>query len=198
LIIPIICLIDKLETDEQKITANDICEKYTDQMISYAMKFFYNKQDAEDVVQDALVRVIKNIEKFIGKPEYEIKALLRMYTKNVAITRYNKLKKEGLIQYIDELEHLDSDDTYKYDTCRIDAIDETLESNNNFDSDVNVLWKYVRNLKDLDQQIIIYRFHYNYTVREISKELQIPESTVSTKLNRALKKIRKILEEKKL
>lgn len=39
------------------------------------------------------------------------------------------------------------------------------EDQYDFDNDVSTLFKYVKSLKEIDRQIIIYRIHYNYTIQ---------------------------------
>ncbi len=190
--IPICSLIDSLETEEQKTTARVLYEKYIDKMLAQAKKYFPNPTDAEDIVHDAFVRIIRNIDKFANKPEYEVKALLRTYVYHVAMTLYQKRKENGSLTFHEMLEY----DT-SFDVEIPESPEAILSMNDVYDFDIGVenILKYLKMLKETDRRILIMKFHGQYTVREIAKELEIPESTVSTRLNRALAKIKKILQE---
>ncbi len=176
----IFSLIDTLETDEQQRSARTLYEQYIDTMLACARTYFPNQTDAEDIVHDAFVRVIRNIDKFTDKPEYEVKALLRTYIYHVAMTLYNYRKKTATVAWNDAFEYDEPSEADVYPT-----------ENEPLD-----LLTYVKGLKEIDRMILLYRFHENYTVRAIAREFGMPESTVSTRLNRALAKIRKILKEK--
>ncbi|HCR70453.1 MAG TPA: hypothetical protein DIW23_03335 [Anaerolineae bacterium] len=69
-----------------------------------------------------------------------------------------------------------------------------LEEKNLQNNDANELWKAVQTLNFQDQQIIYLRYFMDLSVNETSEVLQIAEGTVKSRLNRALEKLRNVIQ----
>ena len=73
-----------------------LVEKYQDPLFRAAVKVVRNKEEAEDIVQEAFVKMYKNAEKFQKLDGIEFKSWAYKVAINTAITHYRKLAKGAL------------------------------------------------------------------------------------------------------
>ena len=73
-----------LSPDERGFV-EDIYLKYEKKLYAEALGITGNRHDAEDAVENAVLGVIGNISRFIGKSDREIASQLYIYTKYAAI-----------------------------------------------------------------------------------------------------------------
>jgi len=174
-------IINTLETEEQRTTADNICNDYYEFMYRISFKILRNVPDAEDAVVQTVINICKSIDAFIGKHQSDIKRMVGRYTYNAAINIYNKNK---LIQehteIITENEKLDA-------SLTVDEYEFITDPNN-----YGVLQKYIVKLDPITKQLLVYRYVHGLSCKVIGKMLNIPASTVSTKINRALKKMKEM------
>ncbi len=94
-----------LEEDERSL-AELIYIKYKRQIYKIAYSILNNHHDAEDVLNDVVLNVINNIEKFVDSDGNKTAAQIVIYSRNAAINRYNKNKRkseaESSVSYMDE------------------------------------------------------------------------------------------------
>lgn len=174
-------IINTLETEEQRQTADNICDEYYEFMYKISFKILKNVPDAEDAVVQTVINICKGIDVFVGKPQSDTKRLVGRYTYNAAINIYNKNK---LIQ-----EHTETiSENEKVDDPLTDDDYEFLTDPHNY----GVLQKYVVKLDSVTKQLLVYRYGHGLSCKVIGKMLNIPASTVSTKINRALKKMKEM------
>lgn len=175
-------IIDTLDTEEQKVTAEHICNNYYELMYKTAYKILNNEPDAEDAVIQTVINICQNINKFIGKKQPDIERMVGRYASNAAINIYNKnkLRSERTEPFNENQDNCLTEDDYNLIT-----------DPNNY----GVLQKYIIKLDTVSKQLIVDRYVHGLTCKEIGKKLNISDSTVSTKINRAIKKIKKMYEE---
>ena len=70
----------------------------------------------------------------------------------------------------------------------------SLEDKTTQHSEANELWKAVQTLNLADQQVIYLRYFLDLSVAETAETLQIAEGTVKSRLNRALEKLRNVIQ----
>ena len=168
------CLIalaeNKLEYMDKlyEITSKDI--------YAFALSKVRDKFDAEDITQDTFIRVYENAKLYTpqGKP------LAWMFTIEMnIINRYFNLKNR---------------DTNIED----ESILETFEDSSKIDESKEIRNEYLRklllNLSELEREIISLHLVSDLKFKEIAKILNKPLSTVLSKYNRAIKKLKKIME----
>jgi RNA polymerase sigma-70 factor (ECF subfamily) len=61
--------------------------------------------------------------------------------------------------------------------------------------EANELWRAVQNLNTPDQQIIYLRYFLDLSVHETAQVLDVAEGTVKSRLNRAVEKLRTIIQQ---
>ncbi len=137
-----------------------------------AMKFTHNSSDANDLIQDTLLKALSNSDKY--KEGTNIKAWLFIIMKNTFISKYHKIKRQS---YVD--------------------LSENITINNRLESSYN---KGVSNLcnkeiliaiEELENEFKIpFLMHFEgFKYREIEKKLHIPLGTIKNRIHVARKKL---------
>lgn len=182
-------VLDSLETEEQRITAEFIFEKYKNMMYHTAYDILKNRCDAEDAVADTLIKVCRNIDKLMERAEKEQKLLVREYTKNTALDRYREKERkpsESLDEILLNQDHSDEDEEE-------DGIE--MEELSSFrTSDFGGMQKYVIKLPEKYKDILIMRYGEELKNKEIAEILHMSESTVATRIERAKVMLKKMYE----
>lgn len=84
-------LLERARNGEQK--ARDLlCAKYWVPLFRYAYRFAANRQEAEDLVQEAFCRVLAHLENFRGDNESQFFSYLRITLRHLTIDRFRSQK----------------------------------------------------------------------------------------------------------
>lgn len=129
---------------------------------------------AEDLMQETYIKIRENINKY--KSYDKPLAWITIIAKNIALNEYKRRKKETPID-VDENEHLFSD--YTIDSRSMVAVDSMLKT-----------------LDETERQIVILHSISAFKHIEIAKILDKPLGTVLWIYNRAMKKLKKELNNK--
>lgn len=134
-----------------------------------------NPNDIEDVIQETIIKAYKSYENLNKKEDFKtwtIKILLNECYKN----HKNKHKDILLLKKIIFKEKLNIED---YSISKIEA-------NLDFKDLLN-------NLSTTDQDIFIFYYQCNYSIKEIADILQLSESTIKNRIKRNKEKLEKII-----
>lgn len=143
-------------------------------VFGFALSILKNAQDAEDVMHDLYMTVWSGAGKYCaeGKPM----AWIMTITRNLCLQKYREYQKRSDIP---------QEDWESY-----------IESNPNMSpEDKLILAECMERLSDQERQIVTLHAAAGFRHREIAKLLKLPLSTVLSKYNRALKKMRIFMEE---
>ena len=80
-------LLERAKNGEQK-AIDLLCSRYWIPLFRYAYRFTGNRQEAEDLVQEAFFRVLAHLENFRGKNESQFFSYLRITLRHIAIDRF--------------------------------------------------------------------------------------------------------------
>ena len=145
---------------------NNIVENYSDMIFRIAYQYLYNKYDAEDIAQEVFVKLLSR--KVIFKDEEHVKSWLIRVTINQCLDYKKSLAKRSTVP----IENMEISFTQKEE-----GILEELQL-----------------LKE-DERNILYLYYYEgYKIKEIAKILKQKQNTVNSKLTRARKKLKEIME----
>lgn len=72
-----------------------LVERHHDPLLRAALRIVRNREESEDIVQEAFVKIYKNADKFEKLEGIEFKSWAYKITINTAITHYRKLKRGG-------------------------------------------------------------------------------------------------------
>ena len=155
----------------------DIYEKYKYLMFSIAMDVLNDKFAAEDAVQEAFLKIIKNSNKIDDINSNRTKRLIITITKNSAIDIYRKQKKRWNTEIeMDKIVDLEKSDIY------------TIEDNEKFLE--------IEGLPDIYKEVLILKYASEFTNTEIAELLETSEMNIRKRISRARKLLKQKLDER--
>jgi|TARA_Y100000294_G_C8467432_1_gene301239 RNA polymerase sigma-70 factor (ECF subfamily) len=161
--------------------------KFYDKYAPRIYRFVYFKvnsiQDSEDITSEAFFKFWQNLAKLAEKKEKiaHPQALLYKIANNLVIDFYRKKPRTELI--------LDPEDD---NLAKIrDKTDINKEIS--LDSDIDQVKKALNQLKDEHQNIVIWRYLDDFSVKEMAQIIGKPEGTIRVLIHRALKELKKKL-----
>ena len=173
-----------LDTEEDKTKFELIYEQYGKLMFYIANQILKDKFLAEDAVHDSFIKIIKNLDKIQDVNCHKTKSFIAIIVKNHAINMFNNRKRKYCIS-LDEVQNI----LFK------DFEDFVLENNN--DNNVNSLGdigKAIMQLPTIYKDVMILKFVHELANPEIATLLNINETTVRKRIERAKQKIQASLE----
>lgn len=166
----------------------ELIKDYKKMAYNIALRVLRNKEDAEDISQEALIKVFKNINTFNMKSSFKV-WLYRI----VMNTCLDFKRKKSIISYSidkplenDESEMMQeiADNTYNPDV----VIQNELES--------QMLYESIDSLDDDFRIVIVLRDLQGLSYKDIASVLSCNEGTVKSRLNRARNKLKEIITKK--
>lgn len=170
----------------------EIVREHTDKLysIAYSTLAKYgreSREDAEDLVQETFIKVYRNLKRFNNLSREETVALLVIYTRYTVIDFLRKkrpnsvgipllLDEEGEEKEIEIADESPLPDELVIQKETIDRCAACIDA-----------------LPESQRTVVILKYHYGYKDREIAAVLNISESSVSSRLDRARKTLRKMM-----
>ena len=134
--------------------------------------------DAEDVAQETFLRAWNHLKRFDSTRP------LRPWLLSIA-SNLSSNRRRSAGRYIAALTR-----AFRDEPPPINIEEKNLQS-----TQANELWKAVQTLNLNDQQIIYLRYFLDLSVQETAEVLEVAEGTVKSRLNRAIEKLRKIIQQ---
>ena len=170
---------------EDRNFAEQLFEKYHKYIYEIVYNILNNHQDSEDTVDEVMINIIKNIDRFNNASGNDIVAQIVIYSRHAAINLYNKNKRrnkvEGYYTYVNdenEFEEIEYEDTSESVEERI-ITQETVE----------IVRKYLTQLTPEHRDIIKLVFVLGYTNVQAARVLHITPNAVGLRLFKAKKKL---------
>ena len=151
---------------------NELVKRYKDRLLNFVFRYFNNREQAEDVVQDTLIKLYthasyyKNIAKF--------STWIFTIAKNNALTELRKNKRK-------QTDSLWTDDGKVID---INSNDQTLNRRVQNEIAVDQLNKFLDEIPENFRMAVVLRDFQELSYDEISKILEIPIGTIKSRINR--------------
>ena len=173
-----------LDEDKQDFVGQ-LYEKHKKKIYEIAYKILKNRHDAEEIVDEVMINVISNVEKFVQSDGNETLAQLVIYSRNAAINLY-KVKKRRSAHEI-PFTYLNEDGDNEDIEIEDDAagMDEVLLSKENSE----IVARYVKQLTLEQQDAIMLVYTLGYSNVEAANVLGISSNTVGMRLFKAKKKL---------
>lgn len=161
-------------------------ERYEDQLLRYVRRISgATEQEAEDVLQEAFIKIWKNLHAF--DQSLKLSTWLYRIVHNQAISYLRKKKSFGK----DKKEPLEEERYINVPDEQEVAGPEFLEAQDQLVHDI--LDQLPLNYKE----VMLLKFLEDMSYQEISDVLKIPEGAVATRINRAKKAFRKLMDQQK-
>lgn len=180
-------IIMNIRDENDRAFVEEMYDIYSHRLYQYAYEILKDNDASEECVNDVFVRIIEHLDQFRSTDEIDRIKLMTIYAKNYARTKYAYRKKDHINTvslYVDEDEDEDesgvlaiSDDKYNPENI---VIRETTS---------DLLMEAVDSLEDKYFEVIMLKYGYNFSTVEIAKKLNITESTVRSRIQRAREKM---------
>ena len=160
-----------------------LVDRYKDKALTLAVRMLRNREDAEEVVQDAFVRAFRSLSKFKGAAKFSTWFYRILY--NACLTKLGKRK--------DEFQSVDYDDgkEYKSEDAREPTFHTALES-----KDLLVfIKKVIVEMPERYSSILSLFYFQELSYEEICEVTRLPLGTVKAHLFRARALLQKRLAE---
>lgn len=167
--------LDNISLDDYILCIADGNTKYLEKLygatkayvFGYAFSILKNINDSEDVMQDVFLNIYKNAQFYSSKNKPM--AWIITITRNLCLEKIRR-KNKLAFDDISTVEHLLSKKDVSYDKVLLKTI--------------------LEELSDEERQIVVLNSLCGFTFLEISRMLELKLSTVLSKYNRAIKKVR--------
>ncbi len=155
---------------------------YRKELWYVAYDILNDEYEAEDVVQTALLKMARYLEKKVDVKCNKIKALIVIIVRNIAINIYRQRKTYRTVDFDSLAFDLSSDDEAipEIHVLRLDQI--------------HYVSKKLNEIKPEYADILTLRYEYEYTNEEISKMLDIEEGNARVRLMRARRALHDVME----
>lgn len=159
---------------------SEIYYTYKDEMYHAAYRVLHNDADAQDAVQNALIRISENLDK-LPEDENKVRAYINVTVRHTAIDIYQQNRRHlrlcsNMTEEITTLGQRCGIDPY----CYVSAME---------DAD-----QLVRCLKKINEdycEIIMLYYYHEFSMKEIADIYQLTEKAAATKLFRARRALEK-------
>ncbi len=157
------------------LAQKELYDRYAPVLLGVAMRYAGSKEEAEDILQDAFVKIFKHINTFEQRGSFE--GWMRKIVVNTAIVHYRK-----------ELKH-----RYQDDVTDIKETDITDFEHDDPDFTLDELKQAIQSLPPGYRTVFNLYAVEGYKHKEIAKMLGIDESTSKSQYHRARKLLQKRL-----
>ena len=152
---------------------------YVNELIRLAFSYVKNKQIAEDIVQDVLLKAYQSYETFRYEAKY------KTYLYKMTINRCHDYFKSHSYK-----KQLFTDKWNHYFRNEKSSEEIVVEKENRY-----LLSEEVMKLKPIYREVILLQYYKQFSIQEISYLLDVSENTVKTRLTRAKQNLKKQLEQ---
>ena len=168
-------LISRAQTGDREAFAA-LFEQYKNLVYKTAYLILGEAGEAEDALQEIFLLVHKSLSSF-DPHKGAFTTWLHRITLNFCLNHRRK-------RHHSSLEDISSTPAIEFPSKRL--------------AEEDSLWQATRSLSDKQQAVVILRYYWELPYAEIASILEVPLGTVKSRLDLALKTLRKILEEQEL
>ena len=161
---------------------------YDKAVLSIAMRYVRNNDDAKDIYQEVFIRVYKSLKKFEFRSEFS--TWIFRITTNVCLTYKSRKKDQLMVPLQEEFE----EDNPEFG--RVELIsDEKSPEEETLNTDLkNFIGNAVDSLSERQRITFVLKHYEGYKIKEIAEMLNCKEGTVKKYLFDAINNLRKKLE----
>ena len=157
---------------------NELFSRYSGAMLGISMRYCNNKTEAEDALQEAFVKIYKNIVKFEGRRDGSLTSWIKTIVVNTTLSLNKKNKKHNYTDNIDDV-------SYKYS--------EVAEELSDIEGTQNKIMVAIKQLPNGYKTVFNLYVMEGYSHQEIADILSISINTSKSQLSKARKFLKNIL-----
>lgn len=176
MVVIIVVYLSMIEEKEDKNKFELLYNSYKNLMLNRAYEILKDKSLAEDAVQEAFLRIIKNIKRIEIDNSHKTKGYVVVVVENVAKTMYVKEKKVIPIEFERPQEGV----------CFEEMIENKIEA--------EYVASKIEMLKPIYRDILVLKYINEFNDKEIALALGISNSNARKRLQRARESLQKLLE----
>jgi RNA polymerase sigma-70 factor (ECF subfamily) len=169
---------------------NDMVARYWDRIFARTLHLLKNKQDAEEVTQDAFIRAHRGLDKFRGDASFS--TWLYQIATNLAHNRYWYWFRRKRDYSISLDQPLGSENDMTLENVMPCAGENPAEAAVTHEF-VDRVSECMSGLSDKHKEVLILRNVQNFTYEEIADELSISVGTVKSRIARARDNLRELM-----
>ena len=151
---------------------NELVKRYKDRLFNFVLRYFNNAEQAEDVVQDTLIKLYTHASYYKNVARFS--TWIFTIAKNNALTELRKNKRK-------KTDSLWTDDGQVID---INSKEESLDSKVQNEIAIDQLNKFLDEIPENFRMAVVLRDFQELSYEEISKILEIPIGTIKSRINR--------------
>lgn len=161
-----------------------IMERYHGKLFSYLYRLIGNKEEVEDILQDVFIKTFRNLKSYDTRKKFS--SWIYRIAHNEAI---NHIKRKSLKKFISW-----EDISSTKDKLELSESSNVLESIWIRKEETKKVNKALDILPLKYKQVLILRYYSDKSYDEIASILEKPVNTVGTLINRAKKRLQKVIE----
>lgn len=165
------------EYDRQQFT--EIYQLCKNKMMSAAYQICHDSDSAEDITQEAFIRMIRIFGKIKSMDDTRLLSLGIVISKNIAIDRW---RRDKVANHIEE-------------KLEIRFFAPSAEDKYLAKAQIEALVSAIRSLKDIYSEPLMLRYYHDLSIKTISRLLDIPYPTAKQRICRGKRLLYKILRE---
>ena len=165
-----------IRDDADKEFVKDLFKKYEQIMYRKAYGILQNATDAEDAVQNAMVKVIDYLEKIRKIDDSKIQYYLTVITKHTAYDMLRRKIRKPDRYFIEELDETEAD--YSVEDAVL------------LKMDLETLGIMMKRLPEQEYDILFMNFSMGFSPTEIAEQLDISSNTARQRIHRAKQKLK--------
>ena len=162
-----------------------LLEQFGPRLYRYFLRLTGSANDAEDLVQELFVRLLKNIKGYRHESKFE--HWLFRIAANLARDRARKLARRG--REVSLHVHQDGDQPVEFLQTDEKNPQQQMEDSQQRDR----LRQALTQLPELDREMILLRHYGQLSFKELAKHFNVPLGTALAKVHRGLKQLKKIM-----
>ncbi len=170
-----------LETDEQRNELSEIYERNVLNFYKIAFQHLHNKHNAEDAIQDAFMAIANNPDAFFSIQNDKRIPYINAIIRNTSRKIWNK-------KNLTEECETELDDNLIDDSI---CLDEIIVS----ECSCEEIYNFIDTFPDTTKTAIYFRIHLDMKYSDIAKVLGISEEAAKKRVERAMLKIKKYMED---
>lgn len=171
-----------------RLAFGELIELYKDRLFNLAYRILGNRTDAEDILQDTFMKVYVHLNSY--QADYKFSTWIYRIATNACIDRLRKRKSDlSLDEESETSEGTEGTDLYaRIASLGMSTEDSAIRNETHFE-----IRQAMESLPPSYRSVILLRYVHELSLQEISEAVNLPVSTVKTRIHRGREALRAVL-----